>query len=225
MELDDLKRLWEEQNQKLDANIQLSARLLNRSALDKAEPALRRLFRWLWIELAINLVVASWVGSFLARHLQEPRFLVPAAALHLSVIALIIAGVRQLVAINSVDYGAPVLAIQNRLESLRVERIRATMWTLLVAPLLWTPLLIVTLKGLFGLDAYAALGPGFLTANLLFGLLLIALALWISERYAGRMGRIPWVQRLMRDIAGHNLTAAERFLASLRELETDDNRA
>ena len=77
----------------------------------------------------------------------------------------------------------------------------------------------MTLKGLFGVDAYATFGARWLTADLIFGLVVIAFALWISRRYAGRMEGAPLVQRLMRDIAGHNLTAAATFLGSLAEFE------
>lgn len=182
MELEDLKRSWEENDRKLDANIRLNTRLLHESVLDKAETALRRLSRLLALELLLNLGVTIALGSFLAEHAAQARFLLPAAALDLCAIALIIAGIRQLAAIAKVDYSAPVVAIQKRLESLRVERLRAAKWTLLLAPLLWTPLLVVSLEGVLGVDAYAIFGAGWLAANLLFGLLVIALAVGISRR-------------------------------------------
>ena len=224
MELDDLKRRWEDQDRKLDAGIRLNTRLLHESVLGKAEKSLRGLSRLLWFELLTNLLAAFWLGSFLANHVSEPRFLIPAAVLHLCVIALLFAGVRQLVALKAVDYSAPIVVIQKRLESLRVERIRTVTLTLLFAPLLWTPLLIVALKGLFGVDAYAACGAAFLIANLLFGLLLIPLAVWISKRYEARMKRSPLVQSLMRNLAGKSLASAAAFVRSISEFEKDESR-
>ena len=224
MELEDLKRRWEDQDRKLDAGIRLNTRLLHASVLGKAETSLRGLSRLLWFELLTNLLAAFWLGSFLANHVSEPRFVIPAAVLHLCVIALLLAGVRQLVALKAVDYGAPIVVIQKRLESLRIERIRTVTLTLLFAPLLWTPLLILALKGLFGVDAYAACGAPFLIANLLFGLLLIPLAVWISKRYEARMKRSPLVQSLMRNLAGKSLASAAAFLSSISEFEKDESR-
>ena len=80
------------------------------------------------------------------------------------------------------DYGAPVVAIQTRLESLTVERIRATKWTRLLAPLAWTPMSIVSLRGLFDVDVYAAFGSTWLAANVLFGLLVLIVHVSISDR-------------------------------------------
>lgn len=224
MELEDLKRRWEDQDRKLDAIVRLNTGLLRESKLGKTATALGRLAGLLLVGLLLDLGVALWLGSFLAEQLSEMRFLLPGAGLLLGLIALAIANVRQLVAIRQVDYAAPIVAIQRRLESLRVERLRAVKWTLLLAPLAWTPLLIVTLKDLLGVDAYATFGAPWLTANLAFGLVVIAFALWISRRYADRMERAPFVQRLMRNIAGHNLAAAATFLGSLAEFEREESR-
>lgn len=225
MELEDLKRRWEDHDRKLAASIRLNTRLLRESVLAKADTALKRLSRLLWFELVMNLLAVLLLGSFLGNHASEVRFLIPALGLHLCAIALVIASARQLVAIKTLDYSAPIVVIQKRLESLRVERIRATKLTLLLSPLLWTPLLIVTLKGFFGVDAYATLGAAFLIANLFFGLLVILLAVWISSRYAARMERSLLVQRLMWVLAGKSLTSAAGFLSSLSQFEKEESRA
>ncbi|MBK6407680.1 MAG: hypothetical protein IPN03_09675 [Holophagales bacterium] len=225
MELDDLKRQWEDQDRKLDVRLRLNARLLNDSVLAKADTATKALSRLLWLELALSVAAVLLTGSFLASHISEARFVIPAAGLHLSVIALIVASIRQLVAIGTLDYDAPIVGIQKRLESLRVERIRATKWTLLCSPLLWTPLLIVALKGVFGVDAYETCGAAFLIANLLFGVLVILLAVWTARRYASRMERSPFVQGLMRDLAGDSLNAAAGFLSSISRFEEEESHA
>ena len=221
MELDELKRHWENQDRKLDASIRLNSRLLHESVLGKAETSLRGLYRLLWLELMTSLFAALLLGSFLAKHVSEPRFLIPAAVLHLCVIGLLVSGVRQIVALKAVDYSAPIVGIQKRLESLRVERIRAVMLTFLVAPLLWTPLMIVTLKGLIGFDAYA-LGAGYLIANLAFGLLFILIAVWISKRYEARMKSSPLVRSVMRNLAGKSLASATGFVRSISDFEKDE---
>lgn len=225
MGLDDLQRHWDHQDRKLDATLRLNTRLLNDSVLAKADTATRGLTRLLRLELVMNAAAVLLTGSFLANHISESRFVIPAAGLHLSGIALLVASIRQLVAIGMLDYDAPIVAIQRRLESLRVERIRATKLTLLCSPLLWTPLLIVALKGLFDVDAYATCGAAFLIANLLFGILVILLAVWASRRYAARMERSPLVQSLMRDLAGDSLNAAAGFLSSISRFEEDESRA
>ena len=158
MDLEDLKRRWDEHDAKLDRSIRLNTHLLQNVLLGKADASTRWLSRGLTFELLLSLIAPVCLGLFIAHHIGETRFLVPAVVLHLCAIAAVISTVHQMVAIHGIDYGAPIVEIQKRLESLRVERIRTTIWTLAAAPLLWTPLLIVALKGLFDVDAYASLG-------------------------------------------------------------------
>jgi hypothetical protein len=193
--------------------------------LAQAETAMRRLSVLLGVELVLLLGIAVWLGSFIWQYTPDARFLAPAVTLDACVIALMIACIRQIAAIAQVDYGAPVVAIQKRLESLTVERIRATKWTLLLAPLAWTPMSIVSLRGLFGVDVYATFGSTWLGANVLFGLLVLIVGAWISRRLAGSMKRASLLQRLSRDVAGHSLTAAMDFLGSLSQFEKEESGA
>lgn len=219
MELDDLRQAWEAHGRKLEDNSRLNRQILDQAISAKAETATRRLSRLLWIELLVNLGAAVWLGSFLADNVTVARYAIPAAALDILVIALLMAGVRQLVAVSQIDYGQPVLVIQKRMESLRAGRIRATMLTLVVAPLAWIPLLIVVLKGLFGVDAYAAFSSAWLIANVVVGLLVVAVAVWASRRYAGRVTSSPSLRWLMNNLAGRNLQTTTTFLRSLAQFE------
>jgi hypothetical protein len=219
MDLDDLKRRWEAQDSKLDAGLRLNASLLQATVLQKTRGALRWLSVGLWLGLLCNALSVLLLGSFWFDHLHEPRFLIPGVALHLGALALLIAGVHQLWALSQVDYGAPVIEIQRQLGAIRTVREREVKWTLLLAPLAWTPLLIVALKGLLGIDAYATLGAGYLAANVGFGLAVLVLALWIAKRYAARMEGSPWVKALLRSLAGYSLNRATGFVESLDRFE------
>jgi len=59
------------------------------------------------------------------------------------------------------------------------------------------------------------------TANLLFGLALIPLAIWTSKKFRDRITRSPLIQQVMKDLAGNNLNAAVTFLAILSEFEDE----
>jgi hypothetical protein len=221
MELDELKTRWQVQDKKLDECIRLNQRVLRESILNKAETALKRLSRLLWFELLLNVAGAIAVGSFIGDHLLEPRFLVPALAIQLGFIALIIGAGRQLAAIARVDYAAPIVTIQKRLESLRIERIHTVQWTLILSPLAWMPLFIVAMQGLFGVDVYTAFPSAWLVANVVFGLAVIVIAVWVSRSYGDRLGRWPSIQRLLQYLGGQNLAVARGIVQSLSRYADD----
>lgn len=220
MELESLQQLWNESDALSVPAGRPWARLhAFATTLGRAEAALGHLRRLLWVELAVDTLAALWLGSFLADHFDAMRFFLPALGLHLGVIALLGLTIRQLVALHRVDWGAPVVGIQKRLASLRVERVRAVRWTLLAAPLAWTPLLIVTLEGLLDLDIWRLIGGAWLAANVAFGVAVLAGGLLLSRRFATH----PGAARLARHLAGNALADAERSLASLARFEREDS--
>lgn len=221
MELDDLKLKWAEYDAKLEKSIRLNTRLLRESSLTRVDAALKPLSRWIVIETLLNVPVVLLLGSFLGDHIGEPRFAVPAALLLACAIAILNVGIRQWVGLRTLDYGAPVLVIQKRLAALRVSRIRTTKWVLLLSPLLWAPLLIVGIKGLVGVDPYAFLDAKWLAANVLFGLVVLVVMLWISKRYRDRWKQSPGLQRFLDSIAGRSLASATGHLGEIARFEQE----
>ena len=219
MNLEELRSEWMAQNERFARQIRLNRELLWEVQATRGNAALGRLARRVWVGLAINLVVAVVLVRFVHHEFGEWRFVAPAVVLELVVLALIASASRQLAAISELDFGGPILTSQNKLERLRIHRILETKWTLLLAPLVWPPLLIVTLRGVLGLDAYAALPAAWLVANLLFGLAAIPLLWWVSRHFAARFHSSPVVQRMMDDVAGRNLTEARDYLARLAAAE------
>ena len=222
MELQDLKNRWAEYDRKLDASLRLNTRILREINLDRVDSALKRLTRLIVFELLLDLAAVIALGAFIVSHIGEVRFLAPAVLLDVCAIGFVITSIRQLVALNSLDYSAPVVAIQKQLGVLRIERIRVTKWVLLLSPLLWTPLLIVALEGLFGVDAFRFLDGTWLAANLLFGLAFIPLMLWAARRLADRWQGSPLLQSLMDDLAGRSLIDAAGFLGTLSHFEEEE---
>jgi hypothetical protein len=221
MELDELKQKWVEHDGKLEVNIRLTRQLLSATKMNRARSALQRLAVFLALESAVALAVIVVLGSFIGDHISMVRFAVPAAALDLFEIATLIVLIQQIRLALYIDYSKPVAAIQKQLESLRMLHIRHFQWTLLLAPLLWTPLLIVALEGFLRVDAYKTLGAAYLLANLLLGLAIIPLVIWLSRKFGDRMDRSPKIRWLMKELAGYNLNAASDFLATLSEFEEE----
>lgn len=222
MNLDELQQKWADYDRKLNVTIRLSRQLLSTANLNRSRWALRRFGAFQVLAALINFAAILAIGSFLGDHITQFRYALPAAALHLGLIALLISEIRQIVLSFRVDYSSPIAPIQKRLEMLRILRIQTTKWTLSLATLAWTPLFIVGLKGFLGIDAYKVFGPLYLAANLVVGLVVMFLAIWLSKKFGDRLHNSPFMQRLMRDIAGYNLTAATNQLAAIAAFQKED---
>jgi hypothetical protein len=223
MNLEELKLNWAAYDQKLDTSIRLNLQLLNIAKLSKTQSAMQRLMAFLTLDLVVNLIIVVYLGSFIADHITALRFVVAALALDVFALLLVVSSIRQIVMAREIDYSGPVAEIQKKMETLRIHRIKRTKWTLLVAPLIWTPLQIVILKAFLGLDAYALLGTGYLAWNVIVGVAVIVLAMWVSKKCATRIKRSSIVQGLMNTIAGYNLNAATQSLRNLKDFEREEH--
>jgi len=215
MGFSELKRLWQENARQLAASLRLNAMLMQRANLGKVETTLGRLARAIAFELVLilaGIVLVGWFGA----HNPQPKFLVPAAMIDLYAVAMVVANARQLAVLKSIDYDEPVVAIQQRVEALKLLRIRTTLGALLFGPLMWLPFFIVGVRLLFGGDVYAAAGPEWLIANALFGLAVIPMAILLARIAAPRLHRSGALRRLADDVAGRSLASALHDLAALR---------
>ena len=214
-----MKELWKQSNRSLEGSMRLNVLLLQQRDLRKAETSLRRLTGGIAFELIVNAIGIALLWSIHRRSHPRSRFVDPAVMLDVYAIG---ARHRRRTATGGVaglDYDEPVVAIQKRLEGLRLMRIRTTLGTLLFAPLMWLPLLIVTLRGVFGVDVYAAASATWLTANVLFGLAVIPLAVIVARRYGPRLARFTPMRRFADAIAGESLAQARDSLDAIRRFE------
>jgi hypothetical protein len=216
MDLDEMKKKWEEQDKKLDETIRLNRQLLSIARLDKTKSALNRLALFSALEAAMWLFIIVALGNFIYENWSQPHFALAGIAVDLYSIAMLNSLIRQIAASRLIDYGKPIAIIQKQIEALRILRIRTVQWGVLAGLVVWVAALIVVFKAAFGVDIYE---PHWIWSNVAFGLALIPLAVWISKRFAARMDRSPFIQGLMRSLAGYNLTAATGFLASLAEFQ------
>jgi len=222
MELDALKEKWAEHDRKLDISIRLNRQLLRAANMHRVRLPLWRFALFVGLGALIGLVGPVILGQFIYQHWTEPRFALSGVILDVWVIANLAASIRQMAMALRIDYDKPVAVIQKQLGSLRVLRIRTIQWALLTGQMVWwIPFLIVTLKGIWDVDAYKVLGTGFLVTNLAIGMAIIPLAIWVSGKFGDRMGRSPAIQWLMRGLAGYNLNAATSFLATLSDFENE----
>jgi hypothetical protein len=220
--IDELKLAWEAQDRKLDASLRLSHELLRAEKLNRVRSPLRRLVLELGLRIAASAVGLVVVGNFLAQHITEARFVWPAAMIDAWLILCVAASIQQLVQANRIDYDEPVTSIQRQLGELRIFRLRTFRLELLTGQIVWwLPFFIVAVKALFGIDAYRFLSSTYIVVNLLFGLAIIPLAIWMAKRFDRRIERSALVGRLADAIAGRSLTQALAYLAKLSDFEKD----
>jgi len=222
MTLDDLQQRWQAQERKIDQLLSINTQLLLRADMAARRTLLRRSRLANVFEMLCGVICLSWTGSFLYTHISELRFVVPAAALHLWVIGAVIAAGVRFIRTGTIDYGAPIVQIQNQLESLRLFAQRAV-WLLLLTgiPIWFVPFGIVAFRSWFNVDLYAVVPGKILLVQFAASVLLALIVAKVCAYFATRMQHSPRLRRIVRTFGGYNLAVAQDKLAKLAQFERE----
>lgn len=222
--LDDLKNEWVARDRKLEESLRVSTWLLRESFLEKHRANIGRAGRGGLFAILFSIPFLGFFGWFIANHINQPEFLLPALLLQAWTVVMLVLDIRQGEALRKLDYGQSVLALQRQIEQTKIARLRVFKWAFLTGQMLWwVPFVIVLFKGLLGVNLYtlSAFMPGFLAWNIAFGLAFIPFAMWASRLLVGRLGTAPRFQRFTDSIAGRDVVVAREFLDKLARFERD----
>ena len=207
---EEMEAAWKAQSAKLDQVTLLLADRVRRENVSRVQAPLRSLIVSLWFEIALSAAGMLLMGSFLANHVTQARFVWPAALMDVWFGATLIAAIHQLLAARKINYDEPIAGVQQQLGRLRILRLKTFRWLFLTGQIVWwMPFLITSLEMVFGVDAYRYLTPGFIVANLLAGVALIPLLLEVLKRFRFA-AKASWYERLADVIAGQSLAEAQR---------------
>jgi hypothetical protein len=224
MELEDLRAEWAKRDAALQRTLQTQTALMRGLLAEKRLEKLRRWNLLSAVELAIYLVFVISFGAFLASNWGRWEFFVPALLLDIWTIAMGAVTFAERAKLQSVDFGAPVLDIQKRLSALQAARARAFQWAFLTGQILWwIPFFIVVMWGVFGVNLYtvSAFMPRFIVINLIVGMALVPVLLWVSHMLG------PWLMNsaigrsVLDSVTGRDLAEARAVARRLSQFEAE----
>jgi hypothetical protein len=222
MNLDILRTEWAARDQKLESALRLNTRLLLDAFVEKGRAEIVRRNDFGVISTLIWVATLIGLGLFMAKHVGDMRFFLPAALLLAWTIATGVTALLQRTAMRDLDFSRPLLEVQRELERLRIQRLQAFKWSFLTGQVLWwIPFTIVVTRAM-GVNLYASEWMRqFMVINIAVGLLAIPVAIWVSRRVAGRFAGSKALASFTDAIAGRDVVAARDFLGKLSRFETD----
>lgn len=224
MDLDALRTDWAARDRALQQSLQQHASLMRDLLVQSRLASIRTPPLFTALELAIYIAFAVGFGAFIAGNWGQWEFVVPALLLDAWTITMGAATLIERTRLRDVDFGAPVLQIQQRLATLRRERARVFQWAFLTGQVLWwTPFLVVVMRGLFGVNLYTASDfmPRFIAINLAVGVAVIPVLLWMARLVGPRLAHSRAGRSFVDGIVGRDLAEAEALARSLERFEKD----
>lgn len=222
MDLDALRTDWAARDRALQQSLQQHASIMRDLLVQSRLASIRTPRLFTALELAIYIAFVAGFGAFIAGNWGQWEFVVPALLLDAWTIAMGAATLIERTRLRDVDFGAPVLQIQQRLATLRRERARVFQWAFLTGQVLWwTPFLVVVMRGLFGVNLYTVSDfmPRFIAINLAVGVAVIPVLLWVARVVGPRLAQSRAGRSFVDGIVGRDLAEAEALARSLERFE------
>ncbi len=226
LDLDVLRGQWHALDDRLDASLELDVAALRRTLSDRMRSAFRRHSRWLFVSLIFDAAAVAALLVFTFAQGGDLPYLLSAIALLLGLSVQVATDINEWRVLRRLDFDAPVVEVRASIAGVRSRRLRTTGMILLLAVALWTPFVLVTFRGVFGIDLYRALPWSVLAANFALGIAIIPLGFWLGRMIDRHFRDSSGYAQFIDDAAGRSWNAAAgswNAYAHLRdELDTNE---
>jgi hypothetical protein len=228
MQLEHLQNLWNQLDDKVDRSLAIENELLRRVVLEPVSRRMHWMTIWPAIDIPLSITGIGFLISFIGQDWGDSRVLVPAFALILALLALLIDSIRQIAHMTGIDWSGPVAQMQTSLEKIHIAKVRQFKWIMLLSPLLFTCALLVAVQWCslrFTGDRMAILNKldpnaqNWVLGNLLFGVVFAGIGGLILFVLARFFGKTAWWQSMLDGVSGAGLKRARKDVelwASLR---------
>jgi hypothetical protein len=220
MELEALKKSWEQYDKKLDQYLKLNQRIFKEMKLTKTRSNLRKILIFRILESVIFLVAILALGSFIGKHWSSIQFVIPAAILQIFAITGLAGSIGQIALISQINFAAPITEMQKKLEQMKMHMIQTARLMILSIPF-YLAYIVLGFKIFFGVDIVAQGDPDWWLGNIILSLLFIPLAVWIYRKLSWKNMHIPWIKSFIYSIGGKQMTKAMDFLQEIDSFEKE----
>lgn len=222
MSFEELKKHWQEMDQKMEDLLHLNASLVQELTKSRRRTLSRKYSIWLTIELVFTSILYYLTARYLANHFGDWSLFLPIASVHALLILSLCRIVWVMNANAKMDWQQPVVEIKRRYAQIgKVTRAFALI-IFLYFMLMHTPLMFWWADQSRGYNAYLdpsdVISDTWVLSQWILSPTLSAAGLWLVLRHRDH----PWMKKLISDSAGLGFMLVEKELRELRDFERDN---
>ena len=185
MELEELVKMWNEQDQGLDNKLQVNRRLLKTVSLDKVKSLLSEFTLESILEAGLNALFFWFILQFVWDQWPLIKFVVPGIVLLVTTFLSFLGNMYELLSLASIGYESSVVEVQKKIERLRFfQRMdRNSLYVIIPLFSLFFPIWFAW--AVLGLDLFDILGIGWVY-HFIGSLAIAAIIVWFLKRFPDR---------------------------------------
>jgi hypothetical protein len=218
MELDELKSAWQTLDRHMQQQSALNLHTFLERKLDKVSSGLRRLYWGKILQILFGDALIYFGITSTMRHLAVPHLLACSGFMLVYGVLIVVLGGVTLGMISRIDYAAPVLEIQKRVNGLQRMHIIANLSAGLPWWFLWIAIFVLEAKANLDADLFVR-APEFVWVSVAIGVCGFAASVWFYRR--ARDARHPHFARALDNIAApRSLRDAKNALDEITRFES-----
>jgi hypothetical protein len=205
MELDDLKRSWEQYDQRLTENLRLNKELLRRSTLDRSRREMNAPMHFTGFNLASVPIFFLFALRWTLMYGREPLYLICGIVVMVACLLSLAVDLKGMALLRRIDYdNTPILELQKQLTTFWALYNKDKKIGICLLPVLLAAALILIVKGVHRVEALD---------NLRYFIVTMSIMLAISY---------PLMIWIVRAVYDKKVRSAQRFLTDLKAFEKEE---
>ncbi|MFZ1321121.1 MAG: hypothetical protein WAT71_06150 [Ignavibacteria bacterium] len=218
MDLEKLKTIWDNYDEKLDETLEINRDLIKSLKMEKVRSKLKKFIIYRSLELLFTIFMISLLWDFAVSRIHEIQFVLPAVILSIFFIIGIAGIVRQFVTIGMMDLSGPVIEIQKDLILLKTHILQVIRISILSVPF-YMAYLIIGFEFFFNIDIINQFDELWLAANLIFSLLLVPVSIWLFLKLSYKNFNTRFVKKLLSFFSDVQIINSLNLIEEIREFE------
>ncbi len=218
METNELQRILEAYDAKLESSIQLNKEALKRIQLEKSEKKTRTILIYRGIELLFFGIVVLFLGNYVVSHWSHTHLAISGSIVGVFALIALIGSIGQVALLQQIDFSKPLVDIRKKIELVNAHNLLFIKLIFLSAPSWWAYTL-VALDVFLGFDLYPHLDQDFVLRYLVFNAVIIVPVSWLFNKLSYKNMHIDWVRKTIGFLSGTKTGKAMEFLNEIEEFE------
>lgn len=221
MELEELKTLWSDYDKKLDKNLQLNMLLLRKMNFDKARFKIKLFFVLKIVQMLFMNYVFMYLIGFIVHYAASPRFSIPAFVIEIAILLFFILDLRILSIVNKLQLknnNEAIAPLQKNAAKLKLLVVTYVKYSLFIIP--FYPVLMILIGKIFlNVDFFSQRFSTYLIANIVVGLCLSPIFIWIFNQLSKKDIKSGLVKNLLSGTGWYQANDVEQFLNEIEKFE------
>lgn len=218
MKDEELNEILKTFDEKLNRSLAFNLQTVKEIKMQKSVFALNKLRTYSIIEIIVGAIFVTFLGNFIYENLNSLSLTVSALILDIFAITAVAGAIKQLILISEFEVSSDVTESQRILATLRTHQLIYLRLAILQFPF-YLAYILVGFKVFFKTDIWETGNKNWIISNIILGIILIPLAVWVCRKIQPANLHLKWVRTLVEMTVGKEISNAMMFLEEIEQFK------